>query len=69
MDDVILEDPSKWVSRPKKTSCRILPPRERAAEDGVTQARGQEPTPQSGNQERNNSNSYAVSIVGSSGML
>lgn len=69
MDDVILEDPSKWVSRPKKTSRRILPPRGRTAEDGVTQAQGQEPTPQSGNQERNNPNRDAVNIVGFSGML
>ena len=66
MENITFEDPSNWISGLKK-SRHVLPPEERVAQHGITQARGQEPTLQ--NEERNKPNPDTDDAVGSSGTL
>ena len=67
MDDIIFEDPSKQVSRPKKSSRRVLSAEERAIPDGIIQPQEREPILL--NQKRNNPDPNTISPVESSGPL
>ncbi len=65
MDEIIFEDPSKHVSRPKKSSRRVVLPEERKASDCLRQTQDREHILQ--NLQRNNPHTDIIGSVASPG--